>query len=141
MNNPIRFLLFTSLFMWLSYSYMIFAIEREYMPEEFTLRYSFWHTVLTLTTLGGNFTPSTEIGKSVTIITALSGICLETVFVVTILENVALSHYQNIALNFLEKRDSENLEVMRAMSEANCKSCRGKTCYSHRPRQLSSLAA
>ncbi|GMH82778.1 hypothetical protein TL16_g09377 [Triparma laevis f. inornata] len=109
-NSPLRFLTLSAMFFWAILSYSIYAIEREYMPQEFTLKYSCWHSVTVMTTLGYDFTPSTEMGKFVTILTALAGISLETVAVVTILENLALSHYQNLALNFMEKHHSEEKE-------------------------------
>ena len=109
-KSPIKSLALSAIYFWAVLSYSMYAIEREYTPQEFTLKYTAWHTVTVMTTLGYDFTPSTGLGKVVTILTAVTGISLETVAVVTILENLALSHYQNLALNFMEKRQSESAE-------------------------------
>ena len=77
-KSPIKSLALSAIYLWAVLSYCMYVIEREYMPREFTLRYSMWHTVTVMTTLGYDFTPSTELGKALTVVTAVTGISLET---------------------------------------------------------------
>jgi len=55
-------------------------------------------------------------GKLCTVLMSITGIFLETLFVVSILENLSLSHYQEVSLNFMEKRGSVDAERSAAVS-------------------------
>jgi hypothetical protein len=69
-----------------------------------------------MTTLGYNYTPATGMGKFTTVLSTITGIFLETLFVVTILENLSLSHYQEVSLNYMQKRVSVEEEKHAAAS-------------------------
>ncbi|GMI30734.1 hypothetical protein TeGR_g3625, partial [Tetraparma gracilis] len=82
----------------------------------YTFPYACWHTVAVMTTLGYNYTPATGMGKFTTVLSTITGIFLETLFVVTILENLSLSHYQEVSLNYMQKRVSVEEEKHAAAS-------------------------
>jgi len=114
--NPFRLIAAMVVTLFLMYSYIIHVVERSFQPLEFDIGMSFWYTACVLTGGGAGHEPSTSVGKNFTIFMSLTGIMLETFFVVAVLENLGLSHYQNLALNYMEKRTSERDEANAAAS-------------------------
>ena len=86
-------------------AYWTFVQEREYQPDEFTWSHSLWYTFTTMTTLGfGDFIPLSVGGKLVTFVSTVMGMGVDTLFTVSILQQISLSHYQEMSQNFLDRR-------------------------------------
>ncbi|GMI07928.1 hypothetical protein TrVE_jg11150 [Triparma verrucosa] len=115
-QNPIRFMAVLTTYYFFVFSYCIYVIEREYNPVDYTWLYGCWHTITVMTTLGFNNVPATFFGKLCTFIAAITGIFLETLFTVTVIGHLSLSHYQDTTQNFLEKRVADEEERHSAAS-------------------------
>eukprot|EP00618_Florenciella_parvula_P014645 CAMPEP_0119515320 /NCGR_PEP_ID=MMETSP1344-20130328/32854_1 /TAXON_ID=236787 /ORGANISM="Florenciella parvula, Strain CCMP2471" /LENGTH=249 /DNA_ID=CAMNT_0007552723 /DNA_START=53 /DNA_END=799 /DNA_ORIENTATION=+ len=79
-----------------------------------------------MTTLGfGDFVPRSTGGKIMTTFTTFTGILLDTLFVVSILQQISLSHYQVAEANFVARRVAIDKERMAAASFINefCRWC------------------
>ena len=87
------------------FSIIIYELEREVQPAEFDYGNSFWYTFATITTLGfGDYIVITTRGRFVTGFIVATGIFLDTLVVVAILENISLGEKGRLVLNFFNNK-------------------------------------
>lgn len=91
------------------FSIIIYELEREVQPAEFDYGNSFWYTFATITTLGlGDYIVITTRGRFVTGFIVATGIFLDTLVVVAILENISLGEKGRLVLNFLQQQNARD---------------------------------
>jgi len=104
-RDPFRFLSILFVLFWAVLGYWAYINERDNQPASFTLFNSYWYCFTTMTTLGfGDFTVNTLGGRLLTVIATIAGVLVNTLFTVSILQQISLTHYQEMAMNFLDRR-------------------------------------